>query len=252
MWKLIFGSVQGTSHVKSEVPCQDYCAGTIAGTTLIAACADGAGSAEFSQLGSRAAVERFLEVASGLSVPTTEQVEAWVDAARDRLLEVAIENGVTPRQLACTFLAALVGDGWAAFAQLGDGIIVFDGTAGYDLAFWPDNGEYANTTHFLTEDNFRDHLRVEIIKRNVLELAVLTDGLQMLALDIAGAKAHEPFFAPLFRTVRNGPDTAALQLSLLEFMASKRVNDRTDDDKSLLLATRISADVTLKLPDESA
>jgi serine/threonine protein phosphatase PrpC len=143
MWKLVSGSVQGTSHVQSGLPCQDYCAGMIAGATLIAACADGAGSAELSQLGSKAAVSRFLEVASGDAVPTKEQVEAWVDAARQRLMEEAEANGSTPRQLACTFLAALVGDGWAAFAQLGDGVIVFNGPNGYEFAFWPDNGEYA-------------------------------------------------------------------------------------------------------------
>ena len=252
MWKLVFGSVQGTSHLQSGLPCQDYCTGTIAGTTLIAACADGAGSAELSQLGSKAAVDRFMEVASGGAVPTKEQVEAWVDAARERLLEEATANGSTPRQLACTFLAALVGDGWAAFAQVGDGVIVFDGPEGYDLAFWPDNGEYANTTRFLSEDNYQQHLRVEIVERHVSELAVLTDGLQMLALDIAGAKVHGRFFAPLFKAVRSGPDEAALQASLLEFMDSKRVNERTDDDKTLILATRITADVPSNLPDASA
>ncbi len=252
MWKLVFGSVQGTSHLQSGLPCQDYCTGTIAGTTLIAACADGAGSAELSQLGSKAAVDRFMEVASGGAVPTKEQVEAWVDAARERLLEEATANGSTPRQLACTFLAALVGDGWAAFAQVGDGVIVFDGPEGYDLAFWPDNGEYANTTRFLSEDDYQQHLRVEIVERHVSELAVLTDGLQMLALDIAGAKVHGRFFAPLFKAVRNGPDEAALQASLLEFMDSKRVNERTDDDKTLILATRITADVPSNLPDATA
>ncbi len=249
MWKLVFGSVQGTSHIQSGLPCQDYCAGSIAGTTLVAACADGAGSAELSQLGSKAAVDRFMEVASGDTAPTKEQVESWVDAARVRLLEEAVANGSTSRQLACTFLAALVGDGWAAFAQVGDGVIVFDGPDGYDFAFWPDNGEYANTTHFLSEDDYQQHLRVEIVERHVSELALLTDGLQMLALDIAGAKVHDRFFAPLFKTVRNGPDEAALQTALLDFMGSKRVNDRTDDDKTLLLATRTTTDVPLTLPD---
>lgn len=252
MWKLVFGSVQGTSHVQSGLPCQDYCAGSIAATTLVAACADGAGSAELSQLGSKAAVDRFMEVASGGTAPTKEQVEAWVDAARARLLEEAAANGSTSRQLACTFLAALVGDGWAAFAQVGDGVIVFDGPDGYDFAFWPDNGEYANTTHFLSEDDYQQHLRVEIVDRHVSELALLTDGLQMLALDIAGAKVHDRFFAPLFKTVRNGPDEAALQSALLDFMGSKRVNDRTDDDKTLLLATRTTTDVPLNLPDATA
>lgn len=252
MWKLIFGSVQGTSHVQSELPCQDYCVGTVSGTTLLAACADGAGSAELSQLGSKAAVDRYMEVASSDAMPTTEQVEAWVEAARERLLEEAAANASTPRQLACTFLAAMVGDGWAAFAQVGDGVIVFDGPDGYDFAFWPENGEYASTTYFLSEDDYKQHLRVEIVERHVSELAVLTDGLQMLALDFAGAKVHDRFFAPLFSAVRNGPDEAALKTSLLEFMDSKRVNERTDDDKTLLLATRINVDVPPILPDATA
>lgn len=247
MWKQVFGSVQGTSHIQSGLPCQDYCAGTVYGTTLVVACADGAGSAEHSQIGSKAAVDYFIKVACCDTKPTTEQLAAWVDTAREHLLEAATIHGATPRQLACTFLAALVGDGWAAFIQVGDGLIVFDGPDGYNLAFWPENGEYANSTRFLSEDDFRQHLRVEVVDRCVSELAVLTDGLQMLALDIAGAKVYEPFFAPMFRAVRHGPDEVALRHSLLEFMNSKRVNDRTDDDKTLFLATRISCDVPSSL-----
>jgi hypothetical protein len=251
MWKLVYGSVRGTSHAQTGQPCQDYCAGTAVEEKAIAACSDGAGSAELSHLGSKAAVERFLEEAANLeSAPTREQIEFWVDAARARVLEEAETQGITPRQLACTFLAAIVGDGWAAFAQIGDGVIVLDGPGGYEIAFWPDNGEYANTTRFLTEDDYCSHLRVEIVERQVTELAVLTDGLQMLALDFGQAKVHDRFFAPLFRTVKNGPDEGTLKALLLEFMDSKRVNDRTDDDKTLLLATWI--DVAPNLPDPTA
>jgi hypothetical protein len=253
MWKLVYGSVTGTSHVHSGQPCQDYCAGRVAGSTLFAACADGAGSAELSHLGSKAAVERFLEEAASLeSALTREQFEIWVNAARDRVLEMAAANETTPRQLACTLLAAIVGENWAAFAQIGDGVIVFDGPEGYEFAFWPDNGEYANTTWFLTEDDYRANLRIEIVDRRVTELAILTDGLQMLALDLGQSKAHDRFFAPLFRTVKNGPDEETLRGSLLEFMDSKRVNDRTDDDKTLLLATRSVTDVPPSLPDPTA
>jgi hypothetical protein len=251
MWKLVYGSVKGTSHVHSGQPCQDYCGGSVTGSTLFAACADGAGSAELSHLGSKASVERFMEVAASLeSAPTREQIETWVDAARARVLVEAEAQATPPRQLACTFLAAVVGENWAAFAQIGDGVIVFDGPEGYELAFWPDNGEYANTTRFLTEDDYRDYLRIEIVGRQITELAVLTDGLQMLALDFGQAKVHDRFFAPLFRTVKNGPDEETLRGLLLEFMDSKRVNDRTDDDKTLLLATRI--DVPPRLPDPTA
>lgn len=249
MWKLVFGSVKGTSHAQSGLPCQDYCAGIIKGTTLVAACADGAGSADLSHLGSKAVVDRFIEVASTDKVPTKEQVEGWVAAAREHLLETAADSGSLPRNLACTFLAALVGDGWAAFAQVGDGVIVVDELESYNFVFWPDNGEYANTTRFLSEDDYQQHLRVEIVERQISNLAILTDGLQMLALDIEGEQVHNRFFAPLFKSVRNGPDEAPLQSSLLEFMGSKRVNDRTDDDKTLLLATRIMDHVPPNLPD---
>lgn len=252
MWKVVYGSVPGTSHVLSGFPCQDYCTGKVVGMNLIVACADGAGSAELSQFGSKVAVDRFLEVATCNVAPSKEQLEAWVDVARQRLIDEATAKGVTPRQLACTFLAALVGDGWAAFVQVGDGIIVFDGPEGYNLAFWPNNGEYANTTRFLSEDDYQRHMRVEIVHRQLSEVAVLTDGLQMLALDIAGGKVHAPFFAPLFKTVKNSGDQAALETSLLKFMNSPRVNERTDDDKSLILATRITADVPHRLSDTTA
>jgi hypothetical protein len=253
MWKLVYGSVRGTSHVHSGQPCQDSCAGSVAGSTLFAACADGAGSAELSHLGSKSAVERFIEEAASLeSAPTRVQIETWVDAARARVLAEAAANDTTPRQLACTLLVAIVGDNWAAFAQIGDGVIVFDGPGGYELAFWPDNGEYANTTRFLTEDDYRANLRIEIVERRVNELAVLTDGLQMLALDFGRAEVHDRFFTPLFRTLKSGPDGETLRASLLEFMDSKRVNDRTDDDKTLLLATRNATNVSPSLPEPTA
>jgi hypothetical protein len=172
-----------------------------------------------------------------------------VDAARARVLEEAATQGVVPRQLACTLLAVIVGGGWAAFAQIGDGVIVFNGDAGYELAFWPDNGEYANTTRFLTDDDYRKHLRIETVTRQISELAVMTDGLQMLALDFKGARVHDRFFEPLFRTVRNNPNEEALRTSLLEFMDSKRVNERTDDDKTLLLATRKNPDASPLVPE---
>lgn len=243
-WKLIHRSVQGSSHVRLGIPCQDYCSAKRDGTTLVVACADGAGSAELSQLGAQAVVDGFLQVASTAEPPTKIQIEEWVTSARECLLRVAKANQSNPRQLACTFLGAMVGDGWVAFAQIGDGAIVFNGHEGLNLAFWPDNGEYANTTHFLSEDDYRDYLRVEILERQIVELAVLTDGLQMLALDITNTKVHDRFFIPLFQTVRNGADEESLQIALAEFLNSKRVNERTDDDKTLILATRITADVS--------
>ncbi len=255
MWKLVYGSVCGTSHVQSGQPCQDHCDGSVVGTAVVAACSDGAGSADLSLLGSRCAVERFLDEATqslGAAAPERETIEAWVDAARARVLEEASAQGGSPRQMACTLLGAVVGDAWAAFVQIGDGVIVFDGEAGYEFAFWPDNGEYVNDTWFLTDEDYREHLHIQIVTRQVSELALLTDGLQMFALDFAQRRVHGPFFAPKFRTVRNGPAEDMLRASLLEFLGSRCVNHWTDDDKTLLLATRSTLDAPAILPDAIA
>ena len=42
MWNLVYASAQGTSHLQTGQPCQDYCAAvttdTDQGTVLLAAC----------------------------------------------------------------------------------------------------------------------------------------------------------------------------------------------------------------------
>ena len=74
-------------------------------------------------------------------------------------------------------------------------------------------------------------------------MALLTDGLQGLALRFASREAHGPFFEPMFarlrREARRGLD--GLHGELARFLDSPAVNQRTDDDKTLVLATRLSA-----------
>jgi hypothetical protein len=92
----------------------------------------------------------------------------------------------------------------------------------------------------LTDDRFEDAMQFETLATPISELAVLTDGLQRLALDFAIRAPYPAFFQPLFSGLR----TAAGQDSLTEhfqaFLDSPRVNDRTDDDKTLVFAVRCS------------
>lgn len=249
MWKLVYGSVRGTSHLRTGQPCQDYGEARLVeagpGPALLVACADGAGSAELSDVGARLAVETFLEraaeaLAAGVEPDAADEaaLTSWATAARIRVEAEAEARGVAARQLACTLLAAVVGPASSSFVQVGDGVIVFDGPDGYEFAFWPDAGEYANTTRFLTDPDVERHLRADRLPRAVEDLAVLTDGLQALALGYAEGRVHEPFFRPLFDTLRRAPDGAALRPALEAFLDSERVNARTDDDKTLILATR--------------
>lgn len=244
MWKVIGRSEVGTSHTKSGDPCQDSHTYISNSDTLIAVCSDGAGSAPHSAVGSRAACDCLLRVASAHfesenpATPDHALLTEWFRQSREAVVNEAAQLNATPRELACTLLLAVVRPDWATFAQLGDGVIVVDGEDGYEAATWPQNGEYQNTTFFLTEEGFDSRIESKQLDRQVFEVALLTDGLQPLALNFAARKAHSPFFLPMFKALRAADDTTSLQVPFLQFLRSSAVNERTDDDKTLVLATR--------------
>jgi hypothetical protein len=50
---------------------------------------------------------------------------------------------------------------------------------------------------------------------------------------------HRPFFEPLFARLRGTVSGDELNEPLRQFLASPRVAQRSDDDKTLILATRV-------------
>ncbi|AKM42835.1 TPA: protein phosphatase 2C domain-containing protein [Burkholderia cepacia ATCC 25416] len=249
-WKVIGASVVGSSHVHNSAPCQDSCfyhvAFDAAGTeVLVALVSDGAGSAQFGEVGSEIACEaggkRLLEIVetcgeAGLESSVAIEV---LDVVRTRIDEAAQARGVTPRALACTLLGAVVGTTRAFYFQVGDGAIVSRESGALTPVFWPESGEYANMTYFVTDANASEHLRSDL--RNAPdELSLFSDGIQRLALVFATETAHEPFFEPMFKALRASSDeqTDSLCAALERFLSSDAINERTDDDKTLILATR--------------
>jgi Protein phosphatase 2C len=141
-------------------------------------------------------------------------------------------------------LGAIIGPKAGALFQVGDGAIVYSTQSSDNipvLAFWPERGEYENTTFFVTQSNFLDQMHFCLVQEQVYEIALLSDGLQRLALNYQMKSAHEPFFsglfAPLRRTQRQ--DVSVLNAQLSDYLDSSKVNDRTDDDKTLILATSL-------------
>lgn len=122
-------------------------------------------------------------------------------------------------------------------AQVGDGAIILGDGQGSRVAFWPDPDEYANVTDFLTDERFAEVMRFEAIAEPLVEIALLTDGLQRLALDFNARVPHPPFFGPLFREIRTTDDLESLLEPYRGFLDSPAVNERTDDDKTLVIAT---------------
>jgi hypothetical protein len=215
-------------------------------TVVVLACADGAGSATFSAVGAGRACRTITRVIAdrlkgGLRVTQIdrEAVAGWYRRTRVVLEEEARGRGEALRELASTLLLAVVGESAARFAQIGDGaIVILDGER-YRPIFWPQSGEYANATNFLTDRSWERSLAFAALDCRVDEVALLSDGLQALCLNYAAKGAHGPFFLPMFRPLREAPSGASLLKALRQFLDSPQVNERTDDDKTLILATRV-------------
>lgn len=252
-WRVLHDSIAGTSHALTGMPCQDNCDARQTRPAqeefLVLVCADGAGSASLSHVGSSLACQRFLEVAcaelqNGASLSTLDEsvLAQWIGKVRDELQAEAKARGIVSRELACTLLTAIVGESEALFGQVGDGVIVIQKEGGYAPIFWPQNGEYANTTHFITDADWEATLQKRRWLGRLEEVALLTDGLQMLALNFGTRSVHSAFFAPFFDALRTAEAHDELRVPLRQFLNSPLVNARTDDDKTLMLATRARRD----------
>jgi len=252
-WKTIGSSVIGSSHVALGKPCEDaiqYTTIELDGEdVLICSVSDGAGSAAY---GGWAADYTTKFIVEGLSfmanhgMPVTEtHIYAMVENIYDNLLTQSKSYNVELNEFSCTLLGCYVTAKQSIFFHIGDGAIVRnDGTGFYTPVWWPDNGEYQNTTSFIVDDRGMGNLNVLIIEDTITEVAILSDGLQLLALNTESQSAHQPFFADMFRHLRKANDAeqvTILNTKLAEYLDSPQINARTDDDKTLFLATRIAS-----------
>lgn len=245
-WTVLGESITGTSHRARNTPCQDsfrFSTFGPMGEWLIIVAADGAGSASHSEVGATLACDEFVRQVEAFQPDqclSRKDMTQLFTEVRNALFAEAERLNVRPRELACTALLALVGPTSAAFAQLGDGAIVFGQDQGFRVVFWPEPAEYANATDFLTDDSFADLIQYETVTDTIVEVAVLTDGLQRVALDYTARVAYTGFFRPLFNELRKATDTESLAEPFRKFLNSDRVNERTDDDKTLVIAFRRS------------
>jgi hypothetical protein len=245
-WRAVGAAVRGVAHERLALPCQDAQAWRILPSgILLAVVADGAGTARFSDQGAQAAVGetlRFLEAGlkDGLPFDGREWEGLLRDAfcaAQQAVLDLAETEGESAREYACTLAAvAATLDGLVA-GQIGDGAVVCQEDNGTLFAATRlQRGEYANETHFLVQEDALAQASIEFFDRRLNALAVMSDGLIRLALKMPSQEPHSPFFQPLFRFAASGAGDPGAEDQLALFLGSPRVNERTDDDKALVLA----------------
>ena len=255
-WRTAFASIVGTSHLKNGTPCQDASAcsvieGADGGEILVAAASDGAGTACRSETGAALAVDLFMQAFGeaartdpSLAVIDRSFVERWITSFQDTIRQLAADEGQQVRDYASTLLGAVVAHSQAAYVQIGDGAIIVgaDEPGEYSWIAWPQHGEYANVTNFLTQDDAHKVLFFET-GAAVRQIALFTDGIERLVLNFSARTVHAPAFRPIFEWLAQTLPGAGVQSSeaLAAYLGSEQVNQRTDDDKTLVMAAQLGS-----------
>lgn len=242
-WRWASASVIGTSHIQNGDRLQDaYAVAEIGNGSILAVVSDGAGSAKFGAYGAwltcRFLSVRFREwVRANPDLPSDEEVADWIDELRDRISAIATQRESTPRQFAATLAAIVVTPDEAVTLHIGDSAVVGRTGTEWDVLCWPENGEYASSTYFVTDDP-EPRLNITRHPREHDAFALFSDGVGDLALSHLEQNAYPRFFDPMFHPVDAASGEGRLvELSakLATYLAGPSVCERTDDDKTLIL-----------------
>ena len=247
-WQVVGASTSGTSHTRVGIPCQDAHGYRVSGDLVIAAVADGLGSAPKADEGARLAVEIALDSLSkaiGTALPNNP--EGWTQVLQDAFLHAheclreTAEKSVTPvRDYGTTLITVAIAKDWLAIGHIGDGAVVAaldDGTI--ETVSAPQRGEYANEVAPLTAPDALKMVRFYVQQGSVKAIALLTDGLQNLCINMATTRPYEPFFIPFFDAVGQEIDTVEVSQQLACFLGTESVCRKTDDDKTLVVVGKI-------------
>lgn len=251
-WSWVGACSTGTSHLRTGAGCDDAAAcleiqARDGDPALIAVVSDGAGSAKLSRLGSHIVTSAFCRsvktflLNGGQAGLIDDNVAAeWLDDIRDRVDQRAHLLYESPKAFAATLVGVVVQRHAASIIHVGDGACALRlrGEAEWRVPSWPAQGEYASTTYFVTDDPY-PRVAVSTVAGAVEEIALFTDGLERLALDFAMGAAFQRFFETMFpalRKVESSGRQRILSRELRSFLDGALVNDRTDDDKSLIMA----------------
>ena len=235
-------STIGTSHIDSGSELQDaYCVRQ-EDSTCFAIVSDGAGSAKFGRYGAwltcRSLSVQIREHAKvQLALPDDATISLWIEELRDRIRDIAKARSTTSRQFAATLTVVIYNENDLLAFQIGDSASAIRCEGKWSCLIWPESGEYASTTYFVTDEPV---VRLQTIRqaKDFDGLALFSDGVGELALSYVEEDVFAGFLDPMIKPVAQSIDRGKLKMlsgQLKTFLSSESVCERTDDDKTLVL-----------------
>jgi hypothetical protein len=247
-WQLAAARKRGASHEATGKVCQDaYGLAMPSPEVLVVAVADGAGSAEYADVGANLAAssgvrhlcERLAGDAAAFDEAGLKEVlREGLVAAREAVEAEAAAMRASERDLATTLILIIAKPELIAVTQVGDGAAVVADREGRLVALTvPQAGEYINEVTFLTSSDALRTAQTTVWRGRVGQLAAFSDGLQLLCLEWPECLPHEAFFSPLFKFISTTEDEVQAAGELESFLGSERIKELTDDDLTLVLAS---------------
>lgn len=240
-WRCVAARTTGRTHRQTNVACQDAFEHIVLSNGVVAvAVADGAGYAARGGEGAREAVREALTCLTRVRDLPSQTASEWGDAlrasfraAREKLLDLAIEDGANAQEFATTLQVVVLGDAGYCYSRIGDGGAV--GKLGDEfIALGPaPTNTFVNETEFITSGGVEPYVTA---KSTALHgYAIFTDGIQHLAMKHTDWSPHAAFFGPLFDFAGAVADEALASSELEAFLAGPKFDSRSDDDRTLVL-----------------
>jgi serine/threonine protein phosphatase PrpC len=257
VWQISSASVRGKSHLSAGLENQDsiHVDCDDSNEHWCAVVSDGAGTARRSGEGARLTtrlISQHMLVAAASwqrrepsAAEVTQAFGAAVELVRANL--TSMSNELT--DFNCTMVAWLATPCSAFVAQIGDSIAISTQfrvpTDGSALDFFPphdsrlyvpDRGEYANETRFLTETDWRDHLRIQRVPEGTDAILLMSDGTMDVVLQ--GGKVFRGFLSNLVAKLLCETSPSRRDDTIHAWLSDRQTNAVTADDKTLFVAVR--------------
>lgn len=228
---------RGNDHARRGQACQDaVLLHQRPDGTLLAAVADGAGSASDAAAGAGAAVAAAIRSLDAALDHQPAPDAATLHRLGTEALHAAAQALSGPRQ-ACTLIVCAALPGQTLAAQLGDGFVVVReiDSAAYRRAVPGWQGEHVNESPFLSDADWTANAQITV-GPPVAFLCLSSDGLESLAIKRLDDRPHAGFFAPLDHFLAAGPE--APETDMAAFLGAPDTTARSHDDLSLIAAVR--------------
>lgn len=166
MWNAIQCAVQGRGHAKTDTPCQDKTYVLVSDEANVVALADGAGSAKMSHYGAEYVTNYICKkLLQDFDIYFSEEDGAVIkrkiiNDLLTGLNQIATEHECEVKDLASTLLVAAVKDGKYILIHIGDGVIGYLKNSELKIASQPENGEFVNTTVFVTSKDVLQTMKI--------------------------------------------------------------------------------------------